>query len=667
MNSSEAPQANKTTKNSLFIFDTSFLLDGAQADVFDKWLGPLLFDKKIRSAIPTAVLNELKKMRHGNDPKLTQAAIDAEAFLRQLQKLGLLEIVGEEEDSFADGVFRYACAQLQLKYHLLFLTQDVGLMHDILMLNESTAVTRGLYTISMLTLDQRDGKIKETDLAEVRKRLERRAARQAQSGAVSQTQGPKTPKHSTEVYTRPGVTYVQTNELRPDGTTIDIPESEIPDCGSTVNAGRFGTFQLGAEIARGGEGRIYLAHNEDYVAKIYKLGKLTDRRSKKIDAMIEKGLDWDHPLSGSYTWPVEKIIDMKGRPVGFMMKRVDGEILANTVFIGRRLRNRFPDWDRTHLVRLCIAIVQRIRFLHDSNVIIGDINPQNLVIRSCDDLSFIDTDSYQVEGYPCTVGTVRFTPPELLGERFGTTVLTQDHEIYSVATLLFMILHAGKPPYAQTDGSTPIDNIQSGNFPYSFDGSGSQNVPEGPWKYIWSNLTYKVKQLFYETFSAEHRESLRTPLTRWQGVLEEYLSILENKCGREDQRRALFPAYYKKGTQYSKQKECIECGRDFSLSEDALTYYHTQGWDEPTRCYDCRAKRRELADQVEKERQERQEKMQAEREAERRRKDQIAESRQCVNCRSTFQMTVGEVESFRRKGLNLPKRCKSCRGIRQRW
>jgi len=647
---SKSSTANaKTAKNTLFIFDTCFLIDGAKAEFLGEKLGPYLRDKNIRAILPYAVYAELNKLESREDPDVSPAAREAKKFLRRLQIIELLEIAGEEGDSFGDGVFRFACAQLQLEYHLVVLTQDVGLMHDLLSLNESMSVTKGLYTIAMWTLDKRSGELKETDLTEVKRRLQRREGLQP-------TKTQSEPQDQRSVYSRPEVAYVPTHQLTEPGQVIEIAESEIPGQGAKVNAGKFGTFSLGEEIAKGGEGKIYVGPNEEYVAKIYKQGKLTTDKSAKIDIMIAKGLDWEHPLAARFAWPEEKIIDMQGRFLGFVMKRVEAEILANTVFIGRRLRNRFPDWGRTHLVKLCLAIVENVRFIHDSNVIIGDVNPQNIVVRSAEDISFIDTDSYQVEGYPCPVGTIRFTAPELLGKKYGSTVLTRDHEVFSVATLLFMVLHAGKPPYAQTDGSTPLENLKSGKFPYSFDGSDSRNVPEGPWKYIWSNLTNKMKAVFYETFSEEHRDGLRIALPRWQSILEMYLYHLENDCQPDEQERALFPADYRKPFSYCKQKQCVDCGRDYSLTQGELDWFQARNWEEPTTCRDCRTARRERKEREAKDR-----------EAEQKRRSQVAERRQCKGCRTYFEITVGEVDFFRKKGFTLPLRCESCRGVRKRW
>lgn len=97
---------------------------------------------------------------------------------------------------------------------------------------------------------------------------------------------------------------------------------------------------------------------------------------------------------------------------------------------------------------LCITILKKLKYLHDRNVILGDINPNNILVVSPTEVYFVDTDSYQIEGFPCPVGTINFTAPEIQRKDFSTFLRTIGNERFAVATLLFMIMLPGKPPYS---------------------------------------------------------------------------------------------------------------------------------------------------------------------------------------------------------------------------
>lgn len=82
---------------------------------------------------------------------------------------------------------------------------------------------------------------------------------------------------------------------------------------------------------------------------------------------------------------------------------------------------------------LCITILKKLKYLHDRNVILGDINPNNILVVSPTEVYFVDTDSYQIEGFPCPVGTINFTAPEIQRKDFSTFLRTIGNERFAVA------------------------------------------------------------------------------------------------------------------------------------------------------------------------------------------------------------------------------------------
>ncbi len=167
-------------------------------------------------------------------------------------------------------------------------------------------------------------------------------------------------------------------------------------------------------------------------------------------------------------WPLSIAYNLKGEFVGYFMKPAKGREIQKSLFVKPLLMKYFPNWTKQHILNLCICILEKIKYLHKRNVIIGDLNPLNIIIESDVEVYFVDTDSYQIEEYPCPVGTINFTPPELQGKDYKSFLRTFENEHFAIATLIFMILMPGKPPYSRRGGSDPASNIKETDFAYPY-------------------------------------------------------------------------------------------------------------------------------------------------------------------------------------------------------
>ena len=326
-----------------------------------------------------------------------------------------------------------------------------------------------------------------------------------------------------------------------------LPVSQIPKVGDNVlieNHDARGVIRLEQAVATGGEGTIYTT-NTNFVAKIYKKEKLSRRHYEKIKLMLSKGIQYE-----GICYPTACLYNEQKEFVGYMMPKAQGTELQKSLFIKPLLLKKFPDWKKRDTVQLCITILEKIQYLHDRNIIMGDINPSNILVVSPTEVYFVDTDSYQLGNFPCPVGTVNFTAPEIQGKKFSEFLRTMGNENFAVATLLFMILLPGKPPYSQQGGANP-DNVINMDFSYPFEGQSNQKVPEGPWRYIWSHLTKSMKRNFYNTFhkSGDYsRAEKRLSVKQWLKTLKQYLWSLDNGIMAENDSMSeeLFPARRKK-------------------------------------------------------------------------------------------------------------------------
>ena len=408
---------------------------------------------------------------------------------------------------------------------------------------------------------------------------------------------------------------------------VDAPLqiSIIPKENDTVYTQTGSSYTLENELGKGGEGCTYEIVENDSVAKIYNKMHCTTRRRAKIETFITSKLQYE-----GICLPQAMLYNSAHEFVGYMMPKAHGRPLDHLLRSQPLFLERFPDWKKRDMVKLAITILKKIKYLHDHDVIIGDINPNNILVESPDEAYLVDTDSYQIDGFPCPVGTIYFTAPEIQGLHYPDFMRTQGNEDFAVATLLFMLMLQGKAPYSHYEGASPAENIRKGLFPYGVAGRSSTNVPPGLWRFIWSHLTRKLKLAFWDTFhsgGAHNTQETRYTVEDWLFLFNIYYYSLspERMLSNDPMSNELFPTREKR----SKNVEYCEC----RVCHDQVPKSNCVNGV----CRDCREK---MVNEVE-------------------------ETRKCISCGQSFIITKGEAEYFRYKGYELPKRCPLCRAKRK--
>lgn len=119
----------------------------------------------------------------------------------------------------------------------------------------------------------------------------------------------------------------------------------------------------------------------------------------------------------------------------------------------------------------------------------------------------------------------------------------------------------------------------------------ANGMPDGPWRFIWSHLSRRVKVAFSEAFT---EDKLRSP-SEWIEVLRMYEHSIENGFMDLEQGNDIFPD---RGKRLSaevqdrfniRQEEmvgfiCQSCGKAFEIRRSVLERYANP----PKRCPDCR-------------------------------------------------------------------------------
>lgn len=300
----------------------------------------------------------------------------------------------------------------------------------------------------------------------------------------------------------------------------------------------FEDLHLGREIGSGGEGCIYeVLERKGLVCKVLHPDRRDASMFEKLKAMVARR---DELMTKSICWP-HCLVAESGRPVGYLMPRASGKELQRSVFIPPLLRKMHPSWTRQNLVSLAEAVLQSISTLHRKGILLGDVNARNILVRDDCSISLIDCDSFQVGEFMCPVGSVPYLAPELIGLDLKRQRRTMEHENFAIATLMFMVLLPGKPPFSHRGGTDPASNVRKGHFPYPLGDYTTHDRPAGQWGYCWSHLPHAVKRTFHAAFGPHATPTSRPSVEDWMGQMQRYRRALDQGWVSD----VIFPSNFK--------------------------------------------------------------------------------------------------------------------------
>lgn len=539
---------DKYAKNFKILIDTCSLIgngDGRE-DLFLDNIIPLLRKNGNKIIVPTMVVKELEKIKA--NPKregLDELASKAYRRLVRLQSQDCLSINGEQTDTYADHVFQHVIAKFRVSYNIILVSNDKKLISYFERMNMDQSVRAN--EVKCMGINKYGFLSPKTGNASVN------SVSNSHNGSVSRFSS-----KSTAAFSMKSVSVSTLTNIKDEVMKV----TSIPSENDVVTTGNGRKIRLGGSISEGGEGVIFSVDGNS-VAKIYKRENNTRRKYEKIKLMVSKKLNFT-----GICFPSELLFNQYNQFVGFLMPKAKGKVIRNCVFGKPHLMNNFPNWKKRDTVELSLTILEKIRYLHNHGIIIGDINPDNIMVVSTKEVYFVDTDSYQVDGFPCPVGTVNFTAPEIQKKHFPDFLRTIGNENFAVATLLFMIMLPGKAPYAHQGGTDQVSNIEDGEFSYPLGECSNKKAPDGAWRYIWSHMTYRAKEAFYETFhkgGKYYSEKDRLSVYNWIHIFREYLDLLDSGklAERDPQSAKLFPTRFK----------MVDKTRNGSVSASSSTSY----------------------------------------------------------------------------------------------
>lgn len=536
-------------KEFVILVDTSSLMsEGAETFFYDTLSLKLLKHNK-KVIIPKVVIRELENNIMNKDIKKSILAKKGYKILKYMEKENLIDIRGEKTDKHPDQVFRRVYTQHGLLKNIAFITNDNYLSEELCQLRNSKSVKTN-FKLKVIAIDE-NGKVKIT----------------CDNGIFFKSNKKKS-------------IDIDFNDTDISDLGKEIKLSKIPSEGDYVRTYSGYEVFLDKEIASGGEGKIFLTNfNESMCVKIYTSEKLTYELKYKIKKMSEVSVK-TKKNKFKIAWPIEPVKNENGEFCGFLMERIEGKTLYEVCFTpayAKRLNLR-----RSNLVEISINLLDAFIYLHLKNIIIGDINPRNILININNNFSIglIDTDSYQIGNFSCRVGTLEFTRPSLLRKsvNYNYYKRTPMDELFSISVIIFRILMLGKHPYSHAGGEDIIQNMKNGRFPYRISSLETEyeNTPVGPWKFIWSHIPMKVKENLGKVLIEDNSIQIKNfgDLINYEKniktSLEQYLSLINLGVFTDE----LMPRAYNVPDKIEGREvrrvpvKCSKCGYEFFMSED---------------------------------------------------------------------------------------------------
>ncbi len=282
---------------------------------------------------------------------------------------------------------------------------------------------------------------------------------------------------------------------------------------------------LAGEIGVGGEGTVFdIRGKPDSVAKLY-LKHPDPAIGEKLKAMVAMGTS---RLMALAAWPTATLHRADKAVVGFVMPKLAGHRPVFQVY-GPKLRlKQFPRADWRFLVHVAGNVARAFGVLHESGLIVGDVNHGNLFVAENGTVRFIDADSMQVtqgaRQWPCEVGVGTHQPPEMQGlSSYRGVVRTPNHDNFGLAVLVFQLLCMGRHPFsgrfAGTGEAPDIEQaITDSRYAYSADTARTRMAPP-PGSLPMSALPPDIRALFEAAFAPTAVRGGRPGAEQWATAL----------------------------------------------------------------------------------------------------------------------------------------------------
>src|SRR5262249_1139161 len=310
------------------------------------------------------------------------------------------------------------------------------------------------------------------------------------------------------------------------------PEAIRPIHGSFLTS-KSEIVRLGRRIGIGAEGEVHeIQDRSDLVAKIYHQPPPPEK-AEQLVALSRLGNERLFNLSA---WPVDVLRDAPdGAVAGFIMKKISQAEEIHTLHSPKSRLQKFPEASWAFLIYVAANIARAVAATHDHGLIIGDLNPKNILVTKKATVYLLDCDSFQVTAngktYRCEAGFPEYTPPELQGLAFKKIDRKPLHDYFGLAVVIFQLLFVGRHPFSGRflgGGEMPLERaIGELRFAYGDEAELRRMLPP-PGSLPFDAVPQAIADLFTRAFLATAAADRPQP-REWVEPLETLAKSLK-KC-----------------------------------------------------------------------------------------------------------------------------------------
>jgi DNA-binding helix-hairpin-helix protein with protein kinase domain len=307
--------------------------------------------------------------------------------------------------------------------------------------------------------------------------------------------------------------------------------------------------RLGRRIGTGAEGEVYeIRGRSDLVAKVYHEPPPPEK-AEKLVILSRLGNERLFNLSA---WPVSTLRNAPdGEVAGFVMKKVREAEEVHTLHSPKSRLQKFPGASWAFLIYVAANIARAVATIHEHGLVIGDVNPKNILVTRKATVYLLDVDSFQVrfdgKTYRCEGGFPEYTPPELQGVALRNIDREQEHDRFGLAVAIFQLLFMGRHPFSGRylgAGEMPLERaIRESRFAYGDDAE-ERKMRQPPGAPALDAAPPSLVDLFRRAFLSKDRPHPR----EWVEQLGELTKALK-EC-------ELHSGHY----YYRKLRDCPWCG-----------------------------------------------------------------------------------------------------------
>ncbi|MGH9752342.1 MAG: tetratricopeptide repeat protein [Blastocatellia bacterium] len=269
-------------------------------------------------------------------------------------------------------------------------------------------------------------------------------------------------------------------------------------------------IRLGRRIGAGAEGEVHeIQDRSDLVAKVYHEPPPPEK-AEKLAVLARLGNERLFNLS---TWPVSTLLDAPdGEVVGFVMKKISQAEEVHALHSPKSRLQKFPEASWAFLIYVAANIARAVAAIHEHGLIIGDVNPRNILVTRKATVHLLDVDSFQVSAdgktYRCEGGFPEYTPPELQGIAFRDIDRAQEHDSFGLAVVIFQLLFMGRHPFSGRyldAGEMPLERaIGECRFAYGADAE-ARRMRQPPGTMALDSMPTPLVDLFRRAFLSTDR------------------------------------------------------------------------------------------------------------------------------------------------------------------